>query len=215
MSPVLIQSKTLKASDSQFKSAVSDVSQRLHRVEGVVDIDDPYDKGGQVSKDGHSALVQFNLKGDQLAARKTVVNSLAAVSGAAKAHPELRIDEAGDASLDKAQKEQSNEQAGRSLMLTLGLTLLILMFTFGAVVAAGIPVLLGLTSVLATVGLLGPVSQIAPVDGSVMEVVLLIGMAVGVDYSLFYLSGSARSVLPDVSRTRPSRLPPPHPVALS
>ena len=72
-------------------------------------------------------------------------------------------------------------------MLTLGLTLLILMFTFGAVVAAGIPVLLGLTSVLATVGLLGPVSQIAPVDGSVMEVVLLIGMAVGVDYSLFYL----------------------------
>ena len=179
---VLIQSKTLKASDSQFKAAVSDVSQRLHRVEGVTDI-----KADQVSKDGHSALVEFNLKGDQLAARKTVVNSLAAVSGAAKAHPELRIDESGDASLDKAQKEQSNEQAGRSLMLTLGLTLLILMFTFGAVVAAGIPVLLGLTSVLATVGLLGPVSQIAPVDGSVMEVVLLIGMAVGVDYSLFYL----------------------------
>ena len=184
---VLIQSGTLKASDSQFKAAVSDVSQRLHRVEGVIDIDNPYDKGGQISKDGHSALVQFNLKGDQLAAKKTVVNSLAAVGGAAKAHPQLRIDESGDASLDKAQKEQSNAQAGRSLMLTLGLTLLILMFTFGAVVAAGIPVLLGLTSVLATVGLLGPVSQIAPVDGSVMEVVLLIGMAVGVDYSLFYL----------------------------
>ena len=184
---VLIQSGTLKASDSQFKAAVSDVTQRLHRVEGVIDIDNPYDKGGQISKDGHSALVQFNLKGDQLAAKKMVVNSLAAVSGAAKAHPQLRIDESGDASLDKAQKEQSNAQAGRSLMLTLGLTLLILMFTFGAVVAAGIPVLLGLTSVLATVGLLGPVSQIAPVDGSVMEVVLLIGMAVGVDYSLFYL----------------------------
>jgi RND superfamily putative drug exporter len=184
---VLIQSRTLKASDSQFKDAVGDVSQRLHRVEGVIDIDSPYDKGGSISKDGHSALVQFNLKGDQVATKKTVANSLAAVSGAAKAHPEVRIDEAGDASLDKAQKEQSNEQAGRSLMLTLGLTLLILMFTFGAVVAAGIPVLLGLTSVLATVGLLGPVSQIAPVDGSVMEVVLLIGMAVGVDYSLFYL----------------------------
>jgi uncharacterized membrane protein YdfJ with MMPL/SSD domain len=179
---VLVQSKTLKASDSQFKDAVADVSQRLHRVEGVTDI-----KAEQVSKDGHSALVEFDLKGDQEATKKTVGNALAAVSGAAKAHPELRIDEAGDASLDKAQKEQSNEQAGRSLMLTLGLTLLILMFTFGAVVAAGIPVLLGLTSVLATVGLLGPVSQIAPVDGSVMEVVLLIGMAVGVDYSLFYL----------------------------
>src|SRR5215212_8966386 len=179
---LLIQSKTLKASDSQFKAGIADVSQRLHRVEGVTDIE-----AAQVSKDGHSALVDFSLKGDQEATDKTVVNTLAAVSGAAKAHPELRIDESGDSSLAKAQKEQSNEQAGRSLMLTLGLTLLILMFTFGAVVAAGIPVLLGLTSVLATVGLLGPVSQIAPVDGSVMEVVLLIGMAVGVDYSLFYL----------------------------
>ena len=53
--------------------------------------------------------------------------------------------------------------------------------------AAGIPVLLGLTSVLATLGLLGPVSQLAPVDASVMHVVLLVGMAVGVDYSLFYV----------------------------
>jgi uncharacterized membrane protein YdfJ with MMPL/SSD domain len=179
---VLIQSGTLKASDSQFKAAVADVSERLKDTKGVTDVAAP-----EVSKDGHSALVNFDLKGDQEATKKTVGDSLAAVSGAAKAHPELRIDEAGDASLDKAEKEQSNAQAGRSLMLTLGLTLLILMFTFGAVVAAGIPVLLGLTSVLATVGLLGPVSQIAPVDGSVMEVVLLIGMAVGVDYSLFYL----------------------------
>ena len=179
---VLIQSKTLKATDAQFKAAIADVSQRLHRVEGVTEIE-----AGQVSKDGHSALVDFSLKGDKETTDKTVVNALAAVNGAAKAHPELRIDEAGDSSLAKAEKEQSNEQAGRSLMLTLGLTLFILMFTFGAVVAAGIPVLLGLTSVLATVGLLGPVSQIAPVDGAVMEVVLLIGMAVGVDYSLFYL----------------------------
>src|SRR3954447_25811302 len=114
---VLIQSRTLKASDSQFKGAVSDVSQRLHRVEGVIDVEN-----GQVSKDGHSQLVEFNLKGDKETTDKTVVNSLAAIKGAAKAHPELRIDEAGDSSLAKAEKEQSNEQAGRSLMLTLGLT---------------------------------------------------------------------------------------------
>src|SRR3954454_7537529 len=125
---VLIQSRTLKASDSQFKDAVADVSQRLHRVEGVTDID-----AAQVSKDGHSQLVDFSLKGDKEVTDKTVVNSLAAVKGAAKAVPEIRIDEAGDSSLDKAEKAQSNEQAGRSLMLTLGLTLLILMFTFGAV----------------------------------------------------------------------------------
>jgi uncharacterized membrane protein YdfJ with MMPL/SSD domain len=179
---VLIESKTLKASDSQFKAAVADVSKRLEGTKGVSEVAAP-----EVSKDGHSALVTFELDGDQEATKLSVVDSQAAVHAAQRANPELRINETGDASVQKAEKDQSNEQAGRSLMLTLGLTLLILMFTFGAVVAAGIPVLLGLTSVLATVGLLGPVSQIAPVDGSVMEVVLLIGMAVGVDYSLFYL----------------------------
>jgi len=179
---VLIQSRTLQASDSQFKDAVADVSKRLEGTQGVSGV-----AAAEVSEDGHSALVTFDLDGDQEATKKSVVDSQAAVHAAQRANPELRVNETGDASITKAQKDQSNEQAGRSLMLTLGLTLLILMFTFGAVVAAGIPVLLGLTSVLATVGLLGPVSQIAPVDGSVMEVVLLIGMAVGVDYSLFYL----------------------------
>ena len=117
----------------------------------------------------------------------SVVDSLAAVDAAAKAHPQLRIEESGDASISKATLEKSNEEMGKSALLTLPLTLLILVFTFGALVAAGIPVLLALTSVVATLGLLGPVSQIAPVDASVMHVVLLVGMAVGVDYSLFYL----------------------------
>ena len=179
---VLVQSKTLKASDSQFKSAVADVSQRLKDTNGVSEVAAP-----QISKDGHSALVTFELPGKSDVTEKSVVSSLAAVHAAQKAHPELRIDESGDASIDKATLDKSNEEMASSMFLSLGLTLIILLFTFGALVAAGIPVLLGLTAVLATLGLLGPVSQLAPVDASVMHVVLLVGMAVGVDYSLFYI----------------------------
>ena len=148
----------------------------------------PYDgAGGQISADGHSALVNFELPGDSDVTEKSVVGSLAAVAAAQKAHPELRVEEMGDESLTKAVVEKSNEEMSKSMLLSLPLTLLILVFAFGALVAAGIPVLLALTSVAATLGLLGPVSQIAPVDASVMHVVLLVGMAVGVDYSLFYL----------------------------
>ena len=49
------------------------------------------------------------------------------------------------------------------------------------------PLLLGLTAVIGTLGLLGPISQIVPMDESLDSVVLLIGLAVGVDYSMFYL----------------------------
>ena len=132
-------------------------------------------------------LVTFELPGDAKTTEANVVGSLAAVDAAAKAHPELRIEESGDASINKATKDKSNEEIGSSMFMSLGLTLVILLFTFGALIAAGIPVLLGLTAVLATLGLLGPVSQLAPVDEAVMHVVVLIGMAVAVDYSLFYL----------------------------
>ena len=179
---VLVQSKSLEASDPQFKAAIADVSRRLERTKGVSEVAAP-----QISKDRHSALVTFSLPGKSDVTEKSVVGSLAAVDAAAKTHPELRIEESGDASINKATLDKSNEEMASSLFLSLGLTLVILLFTFGALVAAGIPVLLGLTAVLATLGLLGPVSQLAPVDASVMHVVLLVGMAVGVDYSLFYV----------------------------
>ncbi len=179
---VLVQSKSLKANDPQFKAAVADVSQRLKHTQGVSEVAAP-----QISKDGHSALVTFSLPGKSDVTEKSVVHSLAAVHAAQKANPELRVAETGDASIAKAELDKSNEEMGSSMMFSLGLTLIILLFTFGAFVAAGIPVLLGLTSVVATLGLLGPVSHLAPVDESVMHVVLLIGMAVGVDYSLFYV----------------------------
>ena len=179
---VLVQSKSLEASDSQFKAAVADVSARLQHTKGVENV-----ATEAVSKDRHSVLVTFELPGKSDVTEKSVVRSLAAVDAAAKANPELRIEESGDASINKATLDKSNEEMGSSMFMTLGLTLIILLFTFGALVAAGIPVLLGLTAVVATLGLLGPVSQLAPVDASVMHVVLLIGMAVGVDYSLFYV----------------------------
>jgi RND superfamily putative drug exporter len=72
-------------------------------------------------------------------------------------------------------------------MIALPLTLLILLFVFGSAVAAFIPLLLSLTAVVATVGLVSIPSQVFPVDEQIAEVILLIGLAVGIDYSLFYL----------------------------
>jgi uncharacterized membrane protein YdfJ with MMPL/SSD domain len=185
---VLVQSRELSVSDPQFKAAVADVTERLQETKGVDSVVSPYDAdSGQISRDGHSALVTFELPGTSKTAEENVVGTLAAVDAAAKAHPRIRIEEAGDASINKATLDKDNEEMGKSALFSLPLTLVILVFAFGALVAAGIPLLLALTSVAATMGLLGPVSQIAPVDGQVMHVVLLVGMAVGVDYSLFYL----------------------------
>ena len=72
-------------------------------------------------------------------------------------------------------------------MISIPITLVILMLVFGALVAAAIPLLLALTAVFATIGLVALPSQIVPMDESISAVILLVGLAVGVDYSLFYL----------------------------
>ena len=75
----------------------------------------------------------------------------------------------------------------RAEQLSIPVTLLVLLISFGALVAALVPVMLAATAVIAAFGLLGPISQVFPLDDSVKTVVLLIGMAVGVDYALFYV----------------------------
>ena len=68
--------------------------------------------------------------------------------------------------------------------------------------AAGIPLLLAVSAVVATFGLIGPISQIVPVEESIKHVVLLIGLAVGVDYSLFYVRRMKEELQQDETRTR-------------
>ena len=140
-----------------------------------------------MSADGRSALIEFQLRGTDEQMSDRVEAPLAAVAEAQDAHPEFTIEEFGGASAEKALDEALAEDFQRAEFLSLPITLLILVVAFGALVAAGVPLLLGLTAVLATLGILGPVSQLFPVDEQISSVILLVGLAVGVDYSLFYL----------------------------
>ena len=120
---VLVQSDQLSAGDPRFKAAVADVTERLERADGVDEVVGPYESEGQVSKDGHSALVTFELPGESKTTKVSVVGALAAVDAAQRAHPELRIEETGDASITKATLDQSNEEMGKSALLTLPVAL--------------------------------------------------------------------------------------------
>src|SRR5215208_480259 len=184
---VLLQSKTLTAKDGQFRAAVKDVERAVSGESVVTNVVSPYDKGGQVSKDGHSALVQFDIKGDAEKAEDKIDPVIAAVDKVAASHSGVSIGQFGTASVAKELAESQASEQSRSQMLSLGVTLLILLVTFGALLAAAVPLVLSLTAVLATTGLVGLASQLVPTDSVTLQVVLLVGLAVGVDYSLFYI----------------------------
>ena len=142
---------------------------------------------GQVSPDGHSALVEFEIRGAADKAAEKIDPVLAQVDAAQKAHPQLYVGEFGMASAVDAIATTVEQDLGKAGMLSLPITLVILVIAFGALVAAGIPLLLALTAVFATFGVVAGTSHVFPMANEAGALVLLIGLAVGVDYSLFYL----------------------------
>jgi RND superfamily putative drug exporter len=184
---VLVQSDDLKATDPAFVSAVAEETRRLREVPSVVEISSPADGGGQVSADGHSALVEFRVPGDDEQAEERIEASLAATAATQRRHSDLRVEQFGDASASKALEEVFSKDLEKAETTSLPLTLVILLLAFGAFVAAFVPLLLSFSAVIATMGLLALPSQVVPMDSNVSSVVVLIGLAVGVDYSLFYL----------------------------
>jgi uncharacterized membrane protein YdfJ with MMPL/SSD domain len=190
---ILVQSRSGTAKDPEFAAGVRDVVHRLRASGHAVNVRSPFSKAGanQISKDGRSALVVAQVKAsasDTGYEKLELVDPLLAATAAAqKAHPQLRIEQFGQYSATKAFEKSFEDDFAKAQTLSLPITLVILVIAFGALAAAGIPVLLALTGVMATIGLVAIPSQFAPVDQAINEVILLVGMAVGVDYSLFYL----------------------------
>ena len=153
----------------------------------VREVESPYTSGDNISDDRHAALVDFEVAGKASDAEDRVGAVTSAVENVDARHGAIRVEQFGEASAGKALSDRFEEDFQKAESLSLPLTLLILIIAFGALVAAGIPLLLAATAVAATIGLIGPISHIVPVDEAIASVVLLIGLAVGVDYSMFYL----------------------------
>ncbi len=186
---VVIQSSALAVTSPAFRAAVNDVVHAVKPFKTIKNLRSPLDPahGDQVSADGHTALVEFDMKGDNTVATKNIDPIVAATTAVAKKQDGIFIGEAGSISSGKAINKMFSEQLAQAGERSIPLTLLILLLVFGAIVAAGVPLLLALSAVVGTLGLLSVPSRLIPMDQNVSAVVLLIGLAVGVDYALFYI----------------------------
>jgi RND superfamily putative drug exporter len=179
---VLIQNRSLQAGTPAFAAAVDDVVARLSKVAVVRNVQAP-----KIAGDRHAVLIDFDISGDKDTAADRLDPVLASVGDAGKAHPSFFVGEFGGASAAKGVDSAFADDLKSAGVYSIPLTLIILVVAFGALVAAGIPLLLALTAIFATFGLAALPSHVIPLAQEAFAVVLLIGLAVGVDYSLFYL----------------------------
>ncbi|MFF9117802.1 MMPL family transporter [Streptomyces massasporeus] len=185
---VLIQARggDLKATDPEFRDAVDAVVRAVEGTGEVTEVTSPYETK-TISKDGRSALVQFDMRGESDTAGERVEPVLKAVEGVQEDHASLRIEEIGGASMMKTFDDAFGEDFKKAEYSAVPVAFGILLIAFGALVAALLPVALAVTAIMATMGLMGVVSHVMPMSETANSVMLLVGMAVGVDYCLFYL----------------------------
>jgi uncharacterized membrane protein YdfJ with MMPL/SSD domain len=181
-----LHSSSLHARDRAFRAVIARVRASMERALGGRAVGPApagrAPRGGlvgsgvttRISADGHSVLVAVP------------VNQGFSTSALAAAVSSVRTAQVS-AVLDDNSADSGNSDLQRAERLSVPVTLAVLLIAFGALVAAAVPVVLAVTAVVAAFGLLGPISQVFPLDSSVKTVVLLIGMAVGVDYALFYV----------------------------
>ncbi len=186
---VLVQSRVFAVRDPAFRRTLARGVAAVGHMPEVRNVRSPLNgHAGQISRDGHSALVQFDLRGPADTAHMRVKPVLDRVAALQKAAPRgFIVAEFGDASSGYAMSSTINRDFSRAERMTVPVTFLVLLVAFGAFVAAAVPVLLAFSAVLGSLGLFAVVSHLLHASDAASSVMLLMGMAVGVDYSLFYL----------------------------
>ncbi len=179
---VLITARSGALDQAAAKKAAADAAAKLGTVTGVASVGEP-----MAARDGSALLVPITMTGDPDTASDRVEPLRAATAEVQQAHPQLRVEQVGGPSIGKALDDTLGKDFQRAELLSLPVTLAILIVAFGALIAAGVPVLLALSSVAAAMGLSALASHLVPATDVTGSVILLIGMAVGVDYSLFYV----------------------------
>ena len=186
---VLIQSSSRTVGDPEFRATVRDVIGVVNGNPAIKNLKSPLLPANrdQISKDGRTVLVTWDMKGKYDQAKTKIDAIESAVATVGQRHPGFYVGEAGAVSSSKALDKMFNDQLKKAGERSIPITFIVLLLVFGALVAVGVPLLLALSGVAATVGLVALPSHLVPMDSNVSAVILLVGLAVGVDYSLFYL----------------------------
>src|SRR5499427_9366360 len=183
---VLVHSTTATATTASpaFRHAVHRALAEINGTGLARQLQNPY-TSHLLSADGRDALIRFNLADG---ADSRVGTVLAAVARAQARSPGITMTETGDASANRALNDTIGTSFSRAEWTAVPLAIGILLAVFGALMAAVLPVVLALTAFIGSVGLADLLSHLVGMNDYANSVMLLMGLAVGVDYSLFYLS---------------------------
>ncbi|MEV7419435.1 MMPL family transporter [Streptomyces sp. NPDC089919] len=198
---VLIRAASGPLDRPAAEAAARDVRARMAKLPEVAEVGQPVP-----AADGTALRIRVVLHGPELEGRKNVVPLLEQTARAATAHPGVVVEETGSPAISKGVNDQRGRDLALSERITLPITVVTLLLVFGSVAMAAVPLLLALTSIAAALGLSMAFSHLLPDAGVGTNLILLIGLAVGVDYALFFLKREREERARSAGRLGPEAL---------
>ncbi len=175
---IVTSQRGLSASDPRFASRLRTLATDI-RATGAGRVERG-GRAGLVSRDGHSALLLVELRGDV----EPVVERVAAANG----RDGFRTLIVGGESIDADFSAATEEDLSRGELFGLALALLVLVGVFGSLVAALVPIAVAVASIVVALAAVALVGQAFELNFVVVNVLVMMGLAVGIDYSLFVVS---------------------------
>ena len=140
-----------------------------------------------ISADGHTAIIPVVMAGDLTQAEKNIDKVHEVVHDAdGKGGFDTLVTGAASINSDFSHTAETDLRKGEGIGVPIALV--ILLIVFGAVVAAGLPILLSLIAITMAIGLTALVGQTFDVSVFAINMVSMMGLATGIDYSLFIIS---------------------------
>lgn len=184
---VVLHSATLTAQDQAFREVVGKAVDRYRRDARVLDATSPYDAPDRlIAPGGRTALIPITLDGDDKKLQEQAA-PLGEISGKLGTD-QVEVYFTGASPLAAAAVEQGNEDLSMAETIGFPAAAIVLLLAFGSLVAAAIPLVLGIVAVLAAFGALGIAAHVTNFDVFVQTAVSMVGIALGIDYTLFIVT---------------------------
>ncbi|AYN37353.1 hypothetical protein DUI70_6860 [Streptomyces albus] len=185
---IVFNSEQRSVKDPDFRAVVERGVDRLRKQPGVAGVENPYTRGNeaQFAGDGRTALVLAGLTGDERKRQEVAPDLQKVLDGVGDREVDAML--TGSSALNAAVVEQEDKDLARAESIGVPIALVVLLLAFGTLVAAGLPLLLGIAALVTSFGALGVLSYLTNFDTFVQAVVTMLGLALGIDYCLFVVT---------------------------
>jgi len=183
---IVVQSTDKTVDDPAYRQFIEDLTAEVRGLDGTIaSVTNYYELGDDsvVSADRRTTLLPVTLVADVVDAPEKVGPMLDVLE--TRAGSGFTVVAAGDGSIWHDGMEQYEKDMAAGEAIGIPVALIILVVVFGAIVAAGVPVILALLGILVSVGMTAVLSQVLNIDSITVNIISMIGLAVGIDYTLF------------------------------